>query len=243
MQLFNRNRVVKSAEYDNKMFPESSENSSKNESLFLLDDNNFDKDMLNTLINLDNLNGSDIPRNMWGKRFELFLAKLFEHAGYKVEKVSEAGKPDNGIDLIIEKDNQRIAIQAKNYKLDGVYSVDKTTVQNFVGAIEIRKDITSGALITTHFFTENAIEVCSNLSPDNKKVELINREKLIFLIAKVYPELLAKAFFEKEIQIFPRCPQCGSITIKKKFNKETHESFYGCIHFPCCKGYVSIKNN
>lgn len=238
MHLFNRIKMEKNSEYDSNMFSEKIESLEKKESLFLFEEDNVDKNMLNTLINLDNLNGSDIPRNMWGQRFESFLVKLFEHAGYKVEKVSEAGKSDNGIDMIIEKDDQRIAIQAKNYKLDGVYSVDKTTVQNFVGAIEIRKDITSGALITTHFFTENAIEVCSNLSPDNKKVELINREKLIFLISKIYPELLAKAFFEKEIQIFPRCPRCGSITIKKKSRKPGTEYFYGCIHYPNCQGIV-----
>lgn len=242
MQIFRRTKNYENEKYDNNMFENNGENSEKEVGLFLFEEDNVDKDMLNTLINLDNLNGSDIPRNMWGQRFELFLANLFERAGYKVEKISEKGKPDNGIDLIIEKDGQRIAIQAKNYKLDGVYSVDKTTVQNFVGAIEVRKDITSGAIITTHFFTENAVEVCNNLSRDNKTVELINREKLISLIAKIYPELLAKTYFEKDTQILPRCPQCGSITIKKKFNKATQESFYGCVHFPGCNGYVSVKD-
>lgn len=243
MSIFNNVKLGRKDTYSNN---EEVCNDVKNKNALLFSvspDDDIDKSMLYTLMSLDNLNNKDVPKNLWGQRFELFLADLFSIAGYRVEKVSDAGKSDNGIDLIIEKDGERIAVQAKNYKLTGTYSVDKTSVQNFVGAIETRKDITAGVIITTQFFTENAVELCNNLSPENKKVKLVNREELCLLIAKIYPELIAKAFFEKETQSFPRCPQCGSITIKKKFNKDTHENFYGCIHFPNCRGYVSIKDN
>lgn len=209
--------------------------------LSLNTNSDINTDMIYTLMNLDSLNNSSISKNMWGQKFENFLASLFEHAGYKVEKTSEAGKPDNGIDLIIEKDNEKIAIQAKNYRVDGVYSIDKAIVQNFIGAIEVRKDITSGAIITTHFFTDNAVTLHNNLSEANKKVELIDREKLYFLILKLYPELLAKAFFEKDVKMLPKCPICGSIAIKKRFNKEKKQTFYGCIRYPSCDGQITLK--
>ena len=201
----------------------------------------IDTELIDTLMNLDNLNNLSVPKNMWGQKFENFLASLFKHAGYKVEKTSEAGKPDNGIDLIIEKDNEKIAIQAKNYRIDGVYSIDKAIVQNFIGAIEVRKDITSGAIITTHFFTDNAVTLHNNLSEANKKVELIDREKLYSLILKLYPELLAKAFFEKDVNMLPKCPICGSIAIKKKIDYEKKQTFYGCVKYPSCNCPLFLK--
>ena len=78
MHLFNRIKMEKNSEYDSNMFSEKIESLEKKESLFLFEEDNVDKNMLNTLINLDNLNGSDIPRNMRGQRFESFLVKLYK---------------------------------------------------------------------------------------------------------------------------------------------------------------------
>lgn len=51
---------------------------------------------------------------MSGSEFEERLAILFSHLGYRVTKT---GKPsgDYGVDLVIEKDGRRIAVQAKCY--------------------------------------------------------------------------------------------------------------------------------
>ena len=52
---------------------------------------------------------------MTGTEFEKRLAILFSNLGYKV---TETGKPagDYGVDLVIEKDGKKTAVQAKCYK-------------------------------------------------------------------------------------------------------------------------------
>lgn len=218
-------------------------------SVDLFVDEQVDENMVDTLKNIDNLNGKSIPRKEWGQRFEWFLYHLFKHAGYKVEKVSRVGESDDKIDLIVEKGDARIAIQAKNYRLDGSNSVSVDVVQSFSGSIENRKDITAGAVITSHFFTEPAIEWCTKkIGIDNKQVELIDRERLYLLIAKLYPELLSKVYFENDIKNMPKCSACGSIRIKKSYreNEETKEKEFGfgCVRFPKCpSGLLWIKES
>ena len=53
---------------------------------------------------------------MTGEQFEERLRILFTNLGYKAERTSIGKvKPDYGVDLVIEKDGVRTAIQAKCY--------------------------------------------------------------------------------------------------------------------------------
>ncbi|MGN0551631.1 MAG: restriction endonuclease [Acutalibacteraceae bacterium] len=187
--------------------------------------------MLKTLLNVDTINAG-LPSNIKGQEFEWFLYYLFLHAGYKVYKLSQEGRDDDKKDLIIELDGTKIAIQSKNYRLDGTNIVDKDIVTSFAGAIEGEDDISCGVVITTHFFTQNAIEWCKR--KEGKPIKLIDRKKLPLLIAKLYPELLAAAYYEKDTADMGRCKKCGSITINKN-NKKTGETFKGCVRYPNCK--------
>lgn len=51
---------------------------------------------------------------MTGPEFEERMAILFGNLGYKVEKTGKIG--DYGVDLVVEKDGKRIAVQAKCYR-------------------------------------------------------------------------------------------------------------------------------
>ncbi|MFI3220530.1 MAG: restriction endonuclease [Methylococcales bacterium] len=55
----------------------------------------------------------DELKKLSGVEFENYLAELFTHHGYTVETTPVTG--DYGADLILYKDQQRIAIQAKYY--------------------------------------------------------------------------------------------------------------------------------
>jgi restriction system protein len=58
-----------------------------------------------------------------GKRFEVYLEVRFHERGYRVQRTPYQG--DWGADLILEKDGQRTAVQAKRYKKNvGVRMVD-----------------------------------------------------------------------------------------------------------------------
>jgi hypothetical protein len=52
-------------------------------------------------------------QTMTGKEFEQFLVQVFQERGYRVEHIGNVG--DQGVDLILARDQHRIAVQAKGY--------------------------------------------------------------------------------------------------------------------------------
>ncbi len=194
-----------------------------------------DERMIDTLLNIDSLNGENEKK---GERFEWFLYDLFKNSGYVVEKVSKVGSADDKIDLIVQIGSEKIAIQAKNYKLDGTYRVNKDVVMSLSGAIENRSDITAGAVITSNFFTQPAREWQEKIN--GKPIYLIDREKLYVLIAELYPQLLAKVYFDTDMKSIKRCKLCGSFIFKKWDNK-TNRYFLGCLNAPVCSYREEIE--
>lgn len=88
--------------------------------------------------------------SMNGKTFENYLASLFKKMCYSVKQVgSFAG--DYGADLIISKDGQTIAVQAKRHR--AVIEVD--AVREALGSIKMYQ--CSGAMVVTNsYFTKQA---------------------------------------------------------------------------------------
>lgn len=173
--------------------------------------------LINQLLNIDNISGRD---------FEIFLNNIFKMAGYETYLTPEKG--DNGIDIFITKDNMTTAIQAKKFKLDGTNIVKLDTVREFTGALSPHAHM-HGAIITTHFFTPEAIRLA-----EQHNIELINREDLITLISKLTPSLISKAYYEKTTSHMGRCEKCGSIKIKK-YNNKSKQVFDNCVRYPDCK--------
>ncbi len=118
------------------------------------------------------LNKAGLPQidKMSGTDFEDFLAQLFKKLGYKVELVG--GMADYGADLIIEKDNTRIAVQAKCWN----YPVNVKAIQEIYTA-KAHYNATEAIAITNSHFTSNAITLANE-----NHVKLIDREKLASLI-------------------------------------------------------------
>lgn len=117
-------------------------------------------------------NISDID-NMDGQEFEEFLGALFEKQGYTVMLTQYVG--DYGADLVIDKDDIRIAIQAKRYS----NKVSISAIQEIVSA-KTYYGATYAWVITNNYFTKPA----QNLALTNE-VTLIDRDKLIDLILEV----------------------------------------------------------
>ena len=109
--------------------------------------------------------------NMPGRRFERYLAALFRHHGYHVEETGRSG--DQGCDLILSKDGERIVSQAKRYH--GPVSND--AVQEAVAAVALYH-CHRAMVVTNSRFTDGA----QRLAAANN-CELIDRERLGALIA------------------------------------------------------------
>ena len=86
-----------------------------------------------------------------GREFEYFLKWLFESLNFEVELCKQVA--DSGVDLVVKKDKQKIAVQAKRYQRS-------TKVSNSVilkthggmGVYQCKKAL----VITTSYFTQNA---------------------------------------------------------------------------------------
>ena len=87
-----------------------------------------------------------------GVEFEHFLAGLFRENGYEVQLTSTSG--DYGADLILSKENIRIAVQAKRY----IGSVGIQAVQEALSGMAYYK-CNSAWVITTGTYTQNAIQL------------------------------------------------------------------------------------
>lgn len=106
-----------------------------------------------------------------GVEFEEFLAGLLRAQGYVVELTPNSG--DYGADLILSKDGQRIAVQAKRY----VGSVGVQAVQEALSG-QAYYQCHIACVITTGTFTPNALELA-----EKSGVIMIGRDNLGTLMA------------------------------------------------------------
>lgn len=108
-----------------------------------------------------------------GIEFEQFLKNLFETLGYRVETTSSSG--DQGADLILVKESQRIVVQAKFYSS----SVGNKAVQEVLGAIGYYK-ANKGIVITNSYYTSSAQELA-----EANNIRLIDGEKLTQMLESI----------------------------------------------------------
>ncbi len=102
---------------------------------------------------------------MDGPEFEKTLAQLFELLGYEVQRI---GGYDKGADLVVTRNGERTAVQAKRSST----SVGITAVRQLLDG-RTRYDCSRGLVVTNSFFTEKAVE-CA----DVHSIDLWDRRKL-----------------------------------------------------------------
>ena len=102
-----------------------------------------------------------------GNDFELLLIKLYEAMGYLVQHLG--GNGDQGADLIIIKDGQRILIQAKCYK---IWGVGNAAVQQATAA-KVHYDCNKAMVVGIPYFTKEAQQLAKT-----NGVDLIDEKEL-----------------------------------------------------------------
>lgn len=107
-----------------------------------------------------------------GVEFEEFLAGLFRAQGYAAELTPTSG--DYGADLILSKDGQRIAVQAKRH----IGSVGVGAVQEALSG-QAYYQCQTAWVITTGAFTANALELAQKSG-----VKMIGRSEIGNLMAQ-----------------------------------------------------------
>jgi len=138
---------------------------------------NFEKKLTNTTNSSDELikkytiNDTDF---MNGYQFENFVALLFNHFGYRTIITPSSG--DQGIDVIAEKDGEKVGIQAKCYS----NVVSNGAIQEVSAGI-VHYKCSKGIVVTNNNFTKSAIALA-----DSNQIILWNRQKLSEIINQVF---------------------------------------------------------
>lgn len=109
---------------------------------------------------------------MEGTEFERYLQARFRDMGYKANLTSKTG--DYGADLLIEKNNELIIVQAKRYN----NTVGVKAIQEAISAQSFY-DAARSLVITNNYFTKNAKIMAAKCN-----VRLIDRDSLYKLIKK-----------------------------------------------------------
>ena len=119
--------------------------------------------------------GTDLASNvcsMTAIAFKDFTVSLFREMGYAVEIAPKTS--DNGIDLLLRKSNQLIAVQCKS----GSAPVGEPVVRDFYSAL-MSSGAQSGYLVTTSTFTSHAYSFA-----EGKRIQLVDLEALMDLAAR-----------------------------------------------------------
>lgn len=177
-----------------------------------------------------------------GDYFEQFLAAVFRLANYEVEITKKEYKKDsyvytgdNNIDLIIKKDNEYIAVQAKHYRLNTkapkIITVDY--IKNYSGISD--KGWTNKLFITTSLFNPYVyMEIEKNEKAQN--IEWYDRYGLLQLLNQLIPKTMEKYIFLKSLpEKVVKCQQCESGFIVDKWSDNKHSYFRACTMYPECK--------
>ena len=102
--------------------------------------------------------------------FEHVTTELFRRYGYQAEVTPQSG--DQGIDIVLKKEEKTIGVQCKRYKIEN--KIGPGVIREFVGALEGR-GIAIGYFVTTSDFTKAARETAQK---SRYRIKLISGSKL-----------------------------------------------------------------
>jgi Restriction endonuclease len=156
-------------------------------------------------------------------QFEKVVGHVYQKLGYAVTRRGGAN-PDGGIDLIIEKDGQRTAVQCKQWK---AWKVGVRTIREFVGALSIAK-IQKGIFITVRGYTVEARQLA-----EDHGIEIMDETGLARMLestdARFDPDVLELLHDTRKF-----CPKCErQLVVRVAENGPNPGSkFWGCSGYP-----------
>lgn len=183
-----------------------------------------------------------------GTSFEIFLASVFRLAGFDVEitkkryiKRGYVYTGDNNVDLILRKGSEKIAVQAKHFRLNTKTPkiITRNNVRHFCGMDD--EDYTKKLFITTTLFNPFVYEEIEQ-NEKAKKIEWYDRYGLLQLLNQLIPETMGKYLLLNSLPAsVEKCPDCESGFILTKWSDKNHKYFKGCTMYPICEHTKSIE--
>ena len=121
--------------------------------------------------------------------FEHVTAELFRWFGYQANVTSQSG--DQGIDILLKKDERVIGVQCKRYKIEN--KIGPGVIREFVGAL-VGQGLKQGFFVTTSDFTKAAIETATK---SRYKIKLISGDDLGELRTRIDDKIIIGLIPEK----------------------------------------------
>lgn len=158
-------------------------------------------------------------------QFEKLIEIVYRKLGYLVTRRGGAN-PDGGIDLIIEKDGLKTAVQCKHWKKRGV---GVAAVRQFAGALQDAK-IQSGVFVTLNGYTGEAKSYA-----ERNRLEIINESGLVQMLEQVAASSDAEivSLLNDERKFCPKCEREMRLKTART-GRHAGEQFWACSGFPKC---------
>ena len=178
----------------------------------------------------------DRVRNLTWRQFETLTGQFYREQGYSVVETGGGG-PDDGVDLLLRRGEERVIVQCKHWK---AFSVGLREVKELFATVRDR-GATGGVLVTTSHFSKDA-RVFAARHPD---LQLLNGDDLGRMLGTMAPSMPAT----DECPNPPasaecHCPKCGSrmVTRQARTGRSAGSQFLGCTRYPACHGTISLSN-
>jgi hypothetical protein len=167
-------------------------------------------------------------------QFEKLVALLFAKKGYAVERRGGA-KADDGVDLILEKDGVRTAVQCKHWQ---AWRVGVKTVRELRGAMA-GEGFSQGMLIAMKGFTGDAIQKATEYG-----IELRDESDVVKLLedsdARFDPTVVELLNDARKF-----CPRCESEMVLRTATRGANkgQGFWGCSSYPRCAYTLPVRES
>ena len=172
---------------------------------------------------LERQSGIDTLRKISWREFEELVGEAYRRQGYMVTETGGGGA-DGGVDLILQKNGEKILVQCKHWKMD---KVGVKVARELYGVVAA-ESASGGIVISSGAFTQEAKDFAKG-----KPLELLDGPVLLNLIAEVQktPAIHTKKADDNI------CPICGSKMVLRTAKKGAlaGEKFWGCSAFPKCR--------
>ena len=159
---------------------------------------------------------------------------MYRKQGYAVSRRGGAN-PDGGIDLVIEKDGTRTAVQCKHWK---TWNVGVKAVREFLGALT-EAGIQRGLFITLGGYTGDAKRLA-----DKHSIEVVNEAGLARVLvstdARFDPAVLEILRDTRKL-----CPKCERQMVLRTAGRGrgAGKQFWRCSGYPRCQFTMPLSNS
>jgi hypothetical protein len=159
-------------------------------------------------------------------QFEKVVGLIYKSQGYELYRRGGAN-PDGGIDLIIEKDGERAAVQCKRWKK---WKVDVPKVRELFGAMT-HEGLHRGLIVALNGFTPEAKQLAIE-----HNIGIVHDENLAVMIAGLATadQLKVQAMLADTTK---HCPKCEATMVWRTPKPgKNWRPFWGCARYPQCHG-------